>query len=135
MALDPALWSSHPVTANGARWLPQPQIRHVDVWPTQQSSTAWTRDGPAHPHALLNPGASLVGYDPASSGNSCTNFPLFHLLILNWHVLRMHVLNHPVGSELSVGRTFGRTEMRSVVFWSLTAAVPVGWHCRAQSHK
>ncbi|XP_065002485.1 transcription factor bHLH48-like [Musa acuminata AAA Group] len=67
VALDPALWSSHPVTANGARWLPQPQIRHVDVWPTQQSSTAWTRDGPAHPHALLNPGASLVGYDPASS--------------------------------------------------------------------
>ncbi|THU73789.1 hypothetical protein C4D60_Mb04t26550 [Musa balbisiana] len=67
VALDPVLWSSHPVTANGARWLPQPQIRHVDVWPTQQSSTAWTRDGAAHPHALLNPGASLVGYDPASS--------------------------------------------------------------------
>ncbi|CAL9082256.1 unnamed protein product [Musa acuminata var. zebrina] len=68
-ASDPAMWASDTAASTGGiRRMPAPpQIWHLDVVHPQQSSTVWENNGAAHPHFLLSPATSLVGYDPASS--------------------------------------------------------------------
>ncbi|CAL9191237.1 unnamed protein product, partial [Musa hybrid cultivar] len=73
-ASDPAMWASDTAASTGGiRRMPAPpQIWHLDVVHPQQSSTVWENNGAAHPHFLLSAATSLVGYDPASSGNPPT---------------------------------------------------------------
>ncbi|URD72252.1 hypothetical protein MUK42_09117 [Musa troglodytarum] len=64
-----AMWASDTAASTGGiRRMPPPQqIWHLDLVHPQQSSTVWENNGAAHPHFLLSPAISLVGYDPAGS--------------------------------------------------------------------